>query len=453
MDVVIRGACVVTMDKDLGVVDPGEVGVAGGRIAYVRPLAAGGPARGADPADHGEAGGGERPPQVIDGRGKVLLPGFVNAHCHAAMTLLRGYADDMTLMPWLEERIWPAESRLTGEDVYWGTLLAAVEMLKAGVTAFADMYFFMDDAAQACVDAGIRASLSVGLIGGGPDGRMAPDAEAKLARGVDFHRRWHGAAGGRLTAMLGPHAPYTCPPEFLRLVLEAAEAGDIPIHIHLSETAGEVERCRAEHGCSPVQLMERLGLFERPVLAAHCVHVDAADRAILARMRGGVAHNPISNLKLASGIAPVAAMLAEGVPVGLGTDGAASTNALGMFEELRLAALLQKVTTGDPTVLPAPAVLELATLGGARALSLADRIGSITPGKEADLVLVDLEHPRLTPRHDVLSLLAYSGQDGDVDTVLVAGRVVVRDGRVLTVDEERVRAEAAARARRLVGEA
>lgn len=450
MEIVIRGATVVTMDKQIGVVEDGEVGIEGGRIAYVRPAGAAA-GSGAGPGAAAGAGSAATRPEVIDGRGKALLPGFVNAHCHAAMTLLRGYADDMTLMPWLEERIFPAEARLTGEDAYWGTLLACAEMLRAGVTTVADMYFFMDDVARACQESGIRASLSVGLVALGPDGGVAADAGEKLRRAHDFCRRWEGAADGRITTMLGPHAPYTCPPGFLREVVAAAGDGDFPVHIHLSETAGEVERCRAAHGVSPIQLMERLGMFERRVLAAHCVHVDAADRAILARMRGGVAHNPLSNLKLASGIAPVRDMLAEGVPVGLGTDGAASTNALGMFEELRSGALLQKVTTGDATALPAPAALELATLGGARAVSLADRVGSITPGKQADLVLVDLDHPRLSPRHDILSLLAYSAQDGDVDTVLVAGRVVVRGRRLLTIDEERVRAEAAARARRLAG--
>ncbi len=446
LDLVIANAWVVSLDPAIGVVVGGEVGIAGGRIAYVRRP---GDGAAAPPRGPGAAGSGAGP-QVIDARGMALLPGFVNAHCHAAMTLLRGYADDMTLMPWLTEKIWPVEARLSGEDVYWGTLLACVEMLRAGVTTFADMYFFMDEAAEACAAAGIRAALSVGIVAIGPDGGVAPEAEEKLARGVDFWRRWHGRADGRITAMLGPHAPYTCPPTFLRQVIAAAAPEDIPIHIHLAETAGEVERCREKHGVSPVRLMAELGLFERRVLAAHCVHVDAGDRAILARMRGGVAHNPLSNMKLASGIAPVATMLAEGVPVGLGTDGAASTNSLGMFEELRAAALLQKVSTGDPTVLPAPQALELATVGGARAVGLEDAIGSITPGKAADLVLVDLTHPRLQPHHDVVSLLAYSAQDGDVHTVIVGGRVVVRERRVLTVDEEAVRREAAARARRLV---
>lgn len=448
MDLIIRGAAVLTLDPALGVLPEAEVGVEGGRIAYVRPAGAG--------AGTGAVSGDAA--RVIDGRGMALMPGFVNAHCHAAMTLLRGYADDMTLMPWLTERIFPAEARLTGEDVYWGTLLACLEMLKAGVTTFADMYFFMDDTARACADAGIRASLSVGLVAIGEGGGVAPDAPQKLQRAVDFARRWQGEAGGRLTTMLGPHAPYTCPPAFIKEVVAAARGGftdgsDIPLHIHLAETAGEVETCRAQHNRSPIQLMADLDLFDLPVLAAHCVHVDATDRAILRLMRGGVAHNPRSNMKLASGVAPVTAMLAEGVPVGLGTDGAASTNALGMFEELRFAALLQKVQTGDPTSLPAARALEMATAGGARALGLADQVGRIAPGTRADLVLVDLDTPRLTPLHDLASLLAYSAQDGDVHTVLVDGRVVVEAGRVLTVDEADVRRQAAQRARRIAGEA
>lgn len=434
-DLIIRGATVVTCAGR--VLPDGEVAVAGGRIVHVGPA-------GSLPVEAGRRAGCT----VIDGCGKALLPGLVNAHCHAAMTLFRGYADDMLLMPWLEERIFPIEARLTGEDVYWGTMLAAVEMLLAGVTCFADMYFFMDDTARACADSGIRASLSVGLVALGP----ARESLEKLDRAVDFARRWHGGENGRITTMLGPHAPYTCPPEFLREVIAASAAQDIPIHIHLAETAGEVAQTKERYGRTPVQLMEELGLFDRQVLAAHCVHVDAADRAILARMRGGVSHNPRSNLKLACGIAPVAGMLAEQVPVGLGTDGAASANQLGIFEEMRLAALLQKTTSGDPTVLPAPQALELATLGGARALGLARSIGSIEVGKAADLILVDLERPRLTPHHDVTSLLVYSAQDGDVDTVIVDGRVVVRNGRVLTVDVERVRAEVRERAARLAAE-
>ncbi len=448
------------MDPGQPYLERAEIGVAGDRIVYVRPLgeAEGGEAEGhrgdggrrADGDSDAAAGLPRGEARVVDGRGKLCLPGLVNAHCHAAMTLLRGYADDMLLMPWLTEKIWPLEARLTGEDVYWGTLLACCEMLRAGVTAFADMYFFMDEAARACEEAGIRASLSVGMIGAAPDGSVAPDAWDKLGRAADFCRRWEGAAGGRITTMLGPHAPYTCPPAFLRRVGERAAELGVPVHIHLSETREEVERCRAEHGRSPVALAASLGLLEVPLLAAHCVHVDEADMELLAGMRGGVAHNPISNMKLASGVAPVAAMLRAGVPVALGTDGAASTNALGLFEEMRACSLLQKVTTGDPTVVPAARALELATVGGARALGLGDRLGRLAPGRLADLVLLDLAGARLTPLHDPWSLAVYSAQDGDVDTVVVAGRVVVEGGRLLTVDEAEVRREAARRAAALV---
>lgn len=452
VDLVIRGCAAITMDRERPFLAEAEIGVADRSILYVRP--AGGAGSSYAETGRGTSGFAQKPGQegarVLDGRGKLCLPGLVNAHCHAAMTLLRGYADDMRLMPWLTEKIWPLEARLTGEDVYWGTLLACAEMLRAGITAFADMYFFMDEAARACADAGIRASLSVGMIAAGEGGGVAPDAWDKLERAAEFCRRWEGAAGGRITTMLGPHAPYTCPPDFLRRVVEMAGELDVAIHIHLSETEGEVRRCRQEHGCSPVQLMEAVGLFSRPVLAAHCVHVDEADLSVLARMRGGVAHNPLSNMKLASGVAPVAAMLAAGVPVALGTDGAASTNALGLFEEMRACSLLQKVTTGDPTAMPAREVLELATVGGARALGLEGRVGLLAPGYAADLVLLRLDEPRLTPLHDPWSLAVYSAQDGDVDTVLVDGRVVVEGGRLLTVDEEEVRREAARRAAALV---
>lgn len=434
----------VTMDPRIGNLPRGEVGISGSKIAYVHPSSPGSRDGGRPLPLPGRA-----QPQVIEASGMILIPGLVNAHCHAAMTLLRGYADDMTLQPWLEEKIWPVEARLTGEDVYWGTLLACVEMLKAGVTCFADMYFFMDDAARACVDAGIRASLSVGIVAGAPDGSLLPGAEAKLQAALDFCQRWNEAEG-RITAMLGPHAPYTCPPEFLRDVIQAAERHDLAIHIHLSETALEVRRSRETTGKSPVRNMADLGMFERHVLAAHCVHVDAEDIRILAGIRGGVAHNPLSNLKLASGIAPVAEMLEAGVRVGIGTDGAASANSLGMFEEIRLAALLQKGRTGNPTVVPASTAMEMATMGGARVLGLQDRIGSITPGKEADLVLLDVNKARLTPFHDALSLLAYSVQDGDVHTVIVGGRLVVVGGRFIPVDEAEIRSRVQERAKLLV---
>lgn len=412
-----------------GVIHGGTVVVAGGRI--VRVAAAGEPV---------EKPAGAR---VVRGPDKALVPGHVNLHNHAAMTLFRGWADDMNLMPWLETKIWPAEARLTAEDVYWGTLLCLAELLRAGTTTFADMYFFEDEVARAVEESGMRGVLCVGLLdadGGG---------ERRLRAGVDFFRRWHGGADGRIRAMLGPHAPYTCSVEYLKEIIDASRELDCAIHIHLHETRVEVERYKAQHGCTPIRMMADIGLFERPVLAAHCVHVSDDDIAILARMRGGVAHNPMSNLKLASGIAPVARMLEAGVPMGLGTDGPTSTNQMGLWEEMRLCSWLAKVSTGDGAAVPAARSLELGTRGGADVLGWPE-IGRIEEGAEADLVLVDLSSPRFAPLHDVVSALVYGTQDADVEMVLVRGEVVVEGGRCTRLDEERIRHGVSRRVPRLV---
>lgn len=428
----IRAEWIVTPDEEGGVqvLEGQVVALDGAQIAYV------GPERGLPPDF--------APTRVLDGSGRALIPGFVNAHQHAAMTLLRGYADDMRLMEWLQQKVWPAEARLTPEDVYWGTLLAVAEQLRSGITAFADMYFFMDEVARAVEEAGVRACLAAGLIG------LKPDAERQLKEGVEFFRRWHGRAGGRVTAALGPHAPYTCPDWYMEQVLAEARRLGAAVHIHLAETAEEVERLRAERGLSPVRWAHELGLFEVPVTAFHCVHVDAEDIALLAAGGAAVVHNPISNLKLASGLAPVAEMRAAGVTVALGTDGACSTNHLSMFEEMRLCAWLQKARTGDARTLPAAEAFRMATVDGARALGLA-RLGRIAPGYQADLAMVDLQASHLVPRHDLVSLLVYSAQPADVCLAVVAGRVVYEDGAILTFDEARVRAECLERARRLAG--
>ncbi|MGQ9533418.1 MAG: amidohydrolase family protein [Desulfotomaculales bacterium] len=432
-NLLVRGATVLTMDPRGTVYDPGEVAVGGDAIIHVGPPES-------VPADF-------RADRVIEGRGLVLLPGLVNAHTHAAMTLFRGYADDLPLMEWLQTKIWPVEARLEPEDVYWGTLLACVEMIRSGTTAFADMYFHMEEAARAVLDAGIRASLSRGLIG------VAPGANRALEDGVALVREFHGAGEGRLTCMLGPHAPYTCPPDYLERVRDQAARLGVGVHIHLSETEGEVAEIRARYGCSPVRLLERTGLLRVPVLAAHCVHLDDDDVGILAARGVSVAHNPESNMKLASGVAPVAQLLDAGVNVALGTDGAASNNNLDLFEEMRAAALLQKVARRDPTVLPAHRVLEMPTINGARALGLADRIGSLEPGKKADFILVDTAQAHLTPRHSVPAHLVYAARGPDVVTVVVDGRIVMENRAVLTVDEEKLFAEVTARAERLTGKA
>ncbi len=385
-----------------------------------------------------------RADRVIEGRDLLLMPGMINTHGHAAMTLLRGYADDLPLKEWLEEKIWPVEENLDGDDIYWGTLLAICEMLKGGTTTFTDMYFFMDRAAEAAADGKIRAVLSRGLVGLGDSGGEA------LQEAASFQKEWHGAADGRISVTYGPHAPYTCPPDYLRRVMEEAAKTKSPLQIHLAETAHEVEECRRDYGCTPVEHLQQLGLFEHRVIAAHCVHLSDEDIAILGANRVGVAHNPGSNLKLGSGIAPVARLLEAGVPVGLGTDGAASNNNLDLLEEMRLAALLAKGSACDPTLVPAKRALQMATVNGAELLGLSD-VGLLKEGFKADLIAFNLKAPQATPFFDPLAHVVYAAAAADIRFVIVDGEILVEDGCLTKLDEEKIIAESSRRAERLTG--
>lgn len=382
--------------------------------------------------------------QKIDGTNQIALPGFVNAHTHAAMTLLRGYADDMPLKEWLENKIWPLEAQLTADDVYWGTMLAIVEMIKSGTTCFADMYFFMDEAARAVEETGIRAVLARGMVGTGPEKEQA------LIESRALIEKWNGAAQGRIKFILGPHAPYTCPPEYLEQVINMAAELKVGLHMHLAETAGEVADSNRLYGQSPIAQMESLGLFNHPVVAAHCIHLTEQDIEILAHYNVGVVHNPESNMKLASGIAPVPQLLQSGIPVALGTDGASSNNNLDMLQELRSCALLHKVSTMDPTVLPAYQALQMATTNGARALGLDALTGRLEPGKKADLILIKADEAHFIPRYDLIANLVYSGQAADVNTVIVDGNIIMQDRIIKTFDEQEVLEQAKRAAARLV---
>ncbi len=383
--------------------------------------------------------------KVIDGGGrKLLMPGLVNAHTHLAMVLFRGYADDLPLDRWLEEAIWPAERELTAEEVYWGSLLGLAELIRSGTTAIADMYFFMDEVARAVEQSGLRALLAYGMIAPDPDPRER--LERELERGLELAERWHGKADGRIRVALGPHAPYTCTDELWQRAVELARERELMIHTHLAETAREVEDFRARRGLTPVEHLERLGVFEAGVgvLAAHGVHLSESDICILAKYNNvAIVHNPTSNMKLGSGIAPVKELLEAGVELALGTDGAASNNNLDLLEEVRLAALLQKVR-GDPTALPAAEALWLGTLGGARALGL-EEVGIIREGMKADLIVLDLDQPHLIPEYDLVSNLVYAASSRDVETVIVDGQVVMEDRKILSFDE----AEAKDQVRRL----
>lgn len=438
-DILIENVTIISpgledSDERIVVIDEGVIAIDDGKIVYARQLPA--------PCEFRNAA------KRIDGSGLVALPGFVNAHTHAAMTLLRGYADDMVLMEWLQEKIWPIEAHLDSEDVYFGAMLACIEMIRAGVTTFADQYFFMDDTARAVRDAGIRACLSRGLIA------TSPNSSEPLRENIELCKMWNGEAEGRITTMLGPHAPYTCPVDFLEKVMEVAEELGVGIHIHLSETQGEVEESKAKHcGMSPIELMDSIGLFQFQTLAAHCVHVSREDIEILSAKGVGVAHNPGSNMKIASGIAPVPAMLRAGVRVGLGTDGASSNNNLDLLEEARLAAFLHKLANNDPTVIPAGQALAMATIGGAKAMGMDSDIGSLEPGKKADVILLDVNKPHMYPKHDLTSHVIYSASASDVTTVIIDGKLVMENGVLVDVDEQEILRKAEEKAKALVAKA
>jgi len=428
--ILIKGATVLTMEGHDAVFQDGEIAISGNRIVAAGP-------KGCTPEDFTAE-------YIINGYGMVAMPGFVNCHTHASMTLLRGYADDMPLMQWLNEKIWPLEAKLQPEDCYWGSMLCCLEMIKSGTTAFADMYFDMNETALAVEASGLRACLSRGMIGEGPD------AERAIEESINLVEEWHGRAGGRITTMFGPHAPYTCSPDYLKKVIELADKYKVGIHIHVAETKDEERQIKERYGMRPLQMLDSVGLFEVPVLAAHCVHLSPEEIELLAAKKVGIAHCPTSNMKLASGVAPVAGLLQAGALVGLGTDGAASNNNLDMMEEMRLASLLQKVVTGDPVALPAFTALQMATTNGARALGLED-VGMLKPGMKADIILVDFQRPHLYPQHDHYAHLVYAAHSSDVVTVIIDGEVVMEDGILLTINEDEVMSRAEEAAFRLVG--
>jgi 5-methylthioadenosine/S-adenosylhomocysteine deaminase len=357
----------------------------------------------------------------------VLMPGLVNAHTHAAMSLLRGLADDLPLMRWLEEHVWPAETRhVSREFVRDGTLLACAEMIRGGITCFNDMYFFPDASLEAALAAGLRSVQ--GMIVIEFPSVYASDPADYLRRGLELRDRSRDEP--LATFCLAPHAPYTVSDSSLRQISTLAAELDVPVHIHLHETRGEIERSTAEHGVRPLERLARLGLVGPGLVAVHAAHLEAAEIDSLAQHGCSVVHCPSSNLKLASGFAPVAALLRKGVNVALGTDGAASNNRLDMFQETRSAALLAKAVSGDPQAMPAHAALRAATLSGARALGLDSVIGSIEPGKAADLIAVDFSAPELSPCYDVASHLVYAAGREHVSHAWVGGRLLMRERKL-----------------------
>jgi 5-methylthioadenosine/S-adenosylhomocysteine deaminase len=421
-DLIVSGGIVVTMDSGRAIINDGSVAVRGDSIVAVGPRA--------------EIEARYKSGQMIDARGHLVLPGFINGHTHVPMTLFRGLHDDVTLEEWLHKYIFPAEAKNVNEDfVRWGTRLAAAEQIRAGVTTFADMYYFEDAVADETKKAGMRGVLGETFLDfPAPDNKSEA---AMLAYTEKFLQRWRGDA--LIHAAPAPHSMYTCSKKTLQDAAALARKYQAPILIHVAEMKKERDDSEAQHGMSPVKYLDSIGVLGPDVVAAHCIFVDAADEKILAEKHVGCVHNPSSNMMIASGVSPVPEMRAAGIAVGLGTDGpAGSNNDLDLMEEIDLAAKLAKITKMDPRALGAKAVVAMATIEGARALHMDKEIGSIEPGKKADLALISLNEPNAVPMYDVYAQIAYSLKGSDVDTVVIGGRVVMRDRKLLTVDEPAV---------------
>lgn len=415
MNILIKNATLLSMGDKEEPVENVEVAIEKDKIKYI-----------------GEVPEDFYAEKVIDARESLVMPGLIDGHTHIAMSLFRNYADDLPLMEWLKTRIWPLEEKLTAQDVYWGSMLGVAELIRSGVTCFSDMYFFMEETAKAVEEAGIRAVLARGLVGGDNDDGRRFEETRKL------YKSWHNGAGGRIKVMVGPHAPYTCSPGYLRKVVELARELNVGIHIHIAESADEVEESLKNYGKSPVRHIYDLGLFDIPTVAAHCVHLSDEDIEILAENKVSVVNNPTSNLKLASGFAPVEKMIKKGINVALGTDGPSSNNNLNMFEEINLAAIINKSVDHDATSIPAITAIKMATVNGAKALGLEKEIASIEVGKKADLIIIDTQKPHFYPRHNIISAVAYSAQASDVKTVIVDGKIVMEDYEIKTIDTERI---------------
>ena len=414
VDLLISARWVIPVEPAGAVLDDHSVAVAGGRIVAVLPS--------------GEAQQRFEAREHLRLDRHALIPGLVNLHTHAAMTLLRGLADDLPLMAWLRDHVWPAEAKhVSAEFVYDGTLLACAEMLRGGVTCFNEMYFFPEAAARAALDSGMRAAL--GLIAFEFPTAYAADADDYIAKGLAARDALREEP--LLSFCMAPHAPYTVSDRTFAKVVTIAEELDLPIHTHLHETGAEIEESLVKYKARPLERLRALGMLSPRLIAAHAVHVTAEEIAMLAHHGASVAHCPSSNLKLASGFAPVAAMIARGVNVGIGTDGAASNNRLDLLEEMRLAALLAKAVANDAQALPAHQALAAATLHGARALGLEAAIGSLLPGKLADLCAISFEELELAPRYHPVSHLVYAAGRGQVSHVWVAGAIRVERGKLV----------------------
>jgi 5-methylthioadenosine/S-adenosylhomocysteine deaminase len=425
VDLIVVHGTVVTMDAQRRVLSDGAVAVAGETIAAV--------------GSSGEITAAYSAKKVMDAQGGLVMPGLINAHTHMAMSLFRGLAEDRSLEDWLQKFIFPAEAKnVTPEFVTWSTKLSLLEMIRGGTTTVADMYYFEEEVAQALKDAGMRGVLGETIIGfPAPDNKTA---DAAFAYTEKFLNHWKGDS--LITAAVAPHSIYTCSEKLLKDAAALAHGYHAPVLIHLAEAPYERDLSRREHGSSTVQYLARIGLLGPDVLGAHCVWLDQADIQTMAQFGAGCSFNPSSNMKSAAGLMPAVEMLAAGVPVGIGTDGAASNNDQDMFREMDLAAKLQKFSRDDPKALPAEQTVAMATIIGARALHMEKQTGSLEAGKKADLIVVDTTAPHATPMYNVYAQIVYALKDLDVRSSVINGRVVMEDRKFLTLDEAGILARA-----------
>lgn len=412
MNILIKNTRVLTMEEPVCIVEDTNVGISEDNILFV-----------------GDIPDGFSADEVLDGKDKLVMPGLVNAHTHIGMSLFRNYAEDLAFWPWLTEKILPLEEHLIPEHVYAGSLLSQVEMIRFGVTSFADMYFFMDETARATEKSGMRGLLARSVVSG-------DEQDKKLREMLDLHKNWHNKANGRISVCASPHAIYSCNKEYIREIIAEAKTRNMLIHTHLSETTQEVDDCKREHGMSPVEYLESLGMFELKTMGAHGIYLSSKDMDLLKTYDVSVINNPTSNLKLGNGFAPVKQLLEKGVNVALGTDGSASNNNLNLMEEMNLAGILNKGVEKDSTVVSSVQAVSMATINGAKAMGL-EKVGKLLPGWKADMIMIDLNRPHYFPRFELIASLVYSAQASDVDTVIIDGKIIMKNREILTVDVEK----------------
>lgn len=416
MSILIKNINIVPMDGIVDFIENSNIYIEGDKITHIGDLR----------EDIGVS-------RIIDGTNKIAMPGLVNAHTHLGMSLLRNYADDLPLHDWLTKKIWPVEANLRGEDIYWGSLLSMVEMIESGTTSFCDMYFFMEEVGRGLEESGMRGVLTIGLI------EEPENPNRKLNETRELYKEFNNTANGRIKVMVGPHSPYTCSTEFLEKTIELARELNTGIHIHLSETKKEVEDSYKLYDKSPIKHVYDIGLLDLHTIGAHCVYVDDTDIELMVEKGVYPVNNPTSNCKLASGFAPIDKMLKRGLNVALGTDGSSSNNNLNMFEEIHLAAIINKSVNQDALSVPALTALKMATINGAKALAWDKQIGSLEAGKKADLVLIDTDKAHFYPKHNIISAMAYSAQGSDVDTVIVDGKILMEKRIIKTLDVEKIK--------------